>query len=101
MTTVIEFATTLHQTQLSAVRKGQERMLSAATKVVDRAKGKGPKVPERLDTIVAPVRDFVGKPVDYMKYFEAAGADWAKVREQFRGRMVELAEEAQDGAVKR
>lgn len=100
MTTVIEFATTLHQTQLTAVRKGQERMLSAATKVVDQTKGKAPTMPRRLDTIVAPLRDFVGKPVDYMKYFDAAGADWAKMREQFRGRMVELAQQAQDAAVK-
>ncbi len=101
MTTVLEFATTMHQTQLDAVRKVEQRMLSAATKVVEQTKGKAPKLPEQFDTIVAPLREFVGKPVDYMKYFDAAGADWAKVREQFRTRMVELAEEAQDEAVKR
>ncbi|MGV1029170.1 MAG: hypothetical protein ACOYBU_11730 [Dermatophilaceae bacterium] len=97
MSTVIDFAQTLHETQLDVTKKGVDALLGAATKLVDaqatlqtKIQEFTPKVPENLQKLIEPVETFLGAPADYAKWVEATDADWDKMRRRYNLKLVDL-----------
>ncbi len=97
MSTVIDFAQTLHETQMDVTKKGVDTLFGFATKLVDaqatlqsKIQELTPKVPENLQKLVEPVETFLGAPADYAKWVEATDADWDKMRRRYNLKLVDL-----------
>ncbi len=97
MSTVIDFAQTLHEAQMDVTKKGVEALFGVAHKLVDaqatlqdKVSEMAPKVPENLQKLTEPVETFLGKPADYAKWVEATDADWDKLRRKYNLKLVDL-----------
>ena len=97
MSTVINFAQTLHEAQMDVAKKGVDALLGVATKLVDaqatlqdKVQEFAPKVPDNLQKLTEPVESFLGKPADYAKWVEATDADWDKLRRKYNLKLVDL-----------
>ena len=97
MSTVIDFAQTLHDAGLDVTKKGVDTLFGFATKLVDaqatlqdKVSEMAPKAPETLQKLTEPVQSFLGKPVDYAKWIEATDVEWDKLRRRYNVKLVDL-----------
>jgi hypothetical protein len=97
MSTVIDLAQTVHQSQVDVTKKGVDALFGIAAKLVDaetalheKMQKMTPTVPENLQRLVEPVESFLGAPADYAKWVEATDADWDALRRQYTLKLVDL-----------